>query len=68
MRRTSVCVRIGKRTLDNSLWPEYLEMNQVLTGYLGELADHIIAECIDPDRSDAAVVQGLEGPGTELSG
>jgi hypothetical protein len=62
MRRTSVCVMIGKRAVDTDLWPEYLEMNQVMTEYLGELADHIIAECINPDRSDAEVVAGLPGP------
>jgi len=68
MRRTSVCVQIGKRALDQGLWPEYLEMDQVLTSYLGQLADHIIAECIDPDRSDATVVQGIAGPATEMVG
>ena len=70
MRRTSVCVRITKRAVDTDLWPEYQEMNRVLTDYLGELADHIIADCINPDRSDAEVVVGLPGPqaGTEMEG
>ena len=56
MHRTSVCLMIGPRFVNDDLWPEYQEMNQVLTDYLGELADHIIAECISPDRSDAEVV------------
>ncbi|MBA3936069.1 MAG: hypothetical protein H0X38_01275 [Planctomycetes bacterium] len=70
MRRTSVCVMIGKRSVNTDLWPEYLEMNKVLTDYLGELADHIIADCIDPDKSDAEVVAGLPGPtaGGEMEG
>ena len=70
MRRTSLCVRIGRQALDAELWPEYLEMNKVLTEYLGELADHIIADCINPDRSDAEVVAGLPGPttGGEIQG
>ena len=70
MRRTSVCVMIGKRAVNTDLWPEYLEMNKVLTEYLGELADHIIADCINPDRSDAEVVAGLPGPtaGGEMEG
>jgi hypothetical protein len=62
MRRTSVCLMIGKVAVNTDLWPEYLEMNKVLTEYLGELADHIIADCINPDRSDAEVVAGLPGP------
>ncbi len=70
MRRTSVCIRIGKRAVSTDLWPEYIEMNAVLTEYLGELADHIIADCINPDRSDAEVVAGLPGPsaGAEMEG
>ncbi len=68
MRRTSICVRIGKRCLDHELWPEYLEMNQVLIDYLEKLAERIIAECIDPDRSDASVVKGIAGPGAEMPG
>ena len=70
MRRTSICVKIGKRAVNTDLWPEYLEMNKVLTEYLGELADHIITDCINPDRSDAEVVAGLPGPsaGGEMEG
>jgi hypothetical protein len=70
MRRTSVCLMIGKRAVNADLWPEYLEMNKVLTEYLGELADHIISDCINPDRSDAEVVAGLPGPaaGGEMEG
>lgn len=70
MRRTSVCLMIGKVAVNTDLWPEYLEMNKVLTEYLGELADHIIADCINPDRSDAEVVTGLPAPagGGEMEG
>jgi hypothetical protein len=70
MRRTSLCLMIGKQAVNADLWPEYLEMNKVLTEYLGELADHIIADCINSDRSDADVVAGLPGPaaGGEMEG
>lgn len=70
MRRTSVCVRLTWAQVDRDLWPEFQEMNAVLSQYLSELADHIIADCIDPDRSDAEVVAGLPGPsaGPEMSG
>ena len=70
MRRTSVCLRIGRQAVNADLWPEYLEMNKVLTEYLSELADHIIADCINPDRSDAEVVAGLPAPaaGGEMAG
>ncbi len=39
-----------------------LDERTLLTQYLGELADHIIGECINPDRSDADVVAGLPSP------
>jgi hypothetical protein len=70
MRRTSVCLMIGRLALHTNLWLEYLEMNAVLTDYLGELADRIIADCINPDRSDADVVAGLPAPtgGGEMEG
>ena len=70
MRRTSVCVRLTRAQVDHDLWPEFQEMNVVLSQYLSELADHIIADCIDPDRSDAEVVAGLPSPsaGPEMSG
>ena len=71
MRRTSVCVRIGARQVNLDLWPEYLEMDRVLTEHLGELADQIIGDCINPDRSDAEVIQGLPAQGqssTEMEG
>ena len=64
MRRTSVCVRLTRGQVDRELWPEFQEMNTVLSQYLSELADHIIGECIDPDRSEAEVVAGLLPPST----
>jgi hypothetical protein len=68
MRRTSLCLQISKRAVDHDLWPEYVEMNKVLTDYMNQLADHIIAECINSDSSDVAVVQGIAGPGAEVNG
>ncbi len=62
MRRTSICVRAEITVVDYELWPEFQQMNDVLQQHLGELADHIIAECINPDRADADVVAGLPGP------
>jgi hypothetical protein len=62
MRRTSLCIRSDPSFIDTELWPEFVQMNDVLTQYLGELAEHIIAECINPDKSDADVVAGLPAP------
>jgi hypothetical protein len=64
MRRTSVCVRIGERAVDTELWPEYLEMNTLLTEHLEGVVNQIISDCINPDHSDADVVQNLPASGT----
>lgn len=61
MRHTTLCVRITRQAMDTDLWPEFLQMDKVLTEHLGELADRIIADCINPDRSDAEVVAALPG-------
>ncbi len=65
MRYSTVCVQVGRVFVKQELWPEYLQMNQVLTEHLEQLADSIIADSIDPDRSDAAEVPGIAGPGDE---
>jgi hypothetical protein len=62
MRRTSLCVRVELSVLDQELWPEFVQMNQVLTEHLGQLAHQIIAECINADAADADVVAGLPSP------
>lgn len=59
MRRTSVCVRIGRNAVNGELWPEYLEMNRLLTDHLEGVVNRIISDCINPDHSDADVVQNL---------
>ena len=47
------------------LWPEFQHMDDVQTQYLSGTADHIIAECINSDQSEADTVVGIPGPGAE---
>lgn len=71
MRHTSVCVLIGAKACESVLWPEYSEMNRVLTEHLNELANRIIADCINPDRSEPETVTEpppLTGTSVEMSG
>jgi hypothetical protein len=62
MRQSSLCVKAEPAFINYELWPEFQQMSAVLSQYLGELADHIIGECINPDRSEAEVVAGLPAP------
>jgi len=61
MRHTSICVRIGRQALDTNLWPEFEQMDALLTRHLNELANQIISDCINPDSSDADMVKALPG-------
>ena len=64
MRRTSICFKGEDAFVKLELTPEFQQMDEVLTQYLSELADHIIAECINPDQSEADTIVGIPGPGT----
>ena len=59
-----MCVRVLRSLMDTELWPEFAEMNKVLTQHLSEVADQIIADAIDPDRSDAEALAALPPPAT----
>lgn len=54
-RYTTVMARVPQRFLDETLWPEFQELNKVLTGYLTEVTDRVIGEGITADTSDVEV-------------
>src|SRR5580658_8859307 len=43
-RYTTVMVRVPKSFVDNTLWPEYLQLSEALTEYLEEATERIIRE------------------------
>jgi len=65
MRRTSICFKGEDAFVKLEPRPKFQQMDEVLTQYLSELADHIIADCINPDQSEADTVGGIPGPGAE---
>jgi len=52
-RHTTVMVRLEKSFLDTILWPQYLELSQLLHTYLGEVTQDIITKGIHNDLSEA---------------
>ncbi|MBU6301008.1 MAG: hypothetical protein KGS60_05605 [Verrucomicrobia bacterium] len=52
-RSTTVMVRVVKRHLDTILWPEYLELSELLSKYLQEATDDIISRGVHGDLSEA---------------
>jgi len=52
-RHTTVMVRVSPRFVDETLWPEFIELSKVLDEYLTEITDRVIAESIFSDTSEA---------------
>jgi hypothetical protein len=53
-RHTTVMVRAPREFVDNTLWPEYLELQEALHAYLREATDRIIREEVYGDAGEAA--------------
>jgi hypothetical protein len=56
-RYTTVMVKVPKRFVDETLWPEFERLNQSLHAYLHEVTDRVVAEVLHADSSDAAEVE-----------
>ncbi len=56
-RYTTVMARVPKHFVDNTLWPEYLEMSKLLEKFLEEATERIIAQAIHSDASEATIRQ-----------
>ncbi|MCF8113287.1 MAG: hypothetical protein K9K21_05490 [Desulfotignum sp.] len=58
-RYTTVMAHVSKTFVDDTLWPEFQELNKVLQSYLEEITNKIISQSIHGDSSDAEVVKQL---------
>jgi hypothetical protein len=56
-RYTTVMANVPKSFVDNTLWPEYLELSGVLESYINEITDKVIRNNIFEDSSEASVVE-----------
>ena len=52
-RYTTVMVRAPRSFVDNTLWPEYLELQAALHSYLNEATERIIRDEVYRDADDA---------------
>ncbi len=52
-RYTTVMVRVPKKFVDDTLWPEFQELNGILRSYLDEITERLIKEQIHGDSSEA---------------
>ncbi len=58
-RRTTVMARVPQQFLDETLWPEFLELDRKLCSYLSEVTDRLVAEAVHDDESEPEVMQQL---------
>jgi len=57
-RYTTVMARVSKRFVDETLWPEFQELSETLSEYLGEITDRVVSSVLHQDSSEAEVVTG----------
>ena len=55
-RRTTVMLRVPERFINETLWPEFQELNQVLVDYLSQVTERIIREEVFSQTSEAQEV------------
>jgi hypothetical protein len=52
-RRSTLMLRAPKSFVDDTLWPEFIELDRTLRSYLDDITDKVIRESIHADDSDA---------------
>jgi hypothetical protein len=57
-RHTTVMARVPARFVNETLWPEFAELDRTLQSYLTEETNRVIAECLNKDTSDVEVRSG----------
>jgi hypothetical protein len=58
-RYTTVMANVSKTFIDETLWPEFQELNKILKSYIEDITNKVIAETIHSDSSEAEVVQQI---------
>ena len=61
-RYSTVMVRVPERFVDETLWPEFQELQETLYEYLGEVTDRVISKAIHADSSEAMERQEIGSP------
>ncbi len=57
-RRNTVMVRVPRSFVDETLWPEFLELSEVLKTYLEEVTNRVIAQAVHEDASEEETIPG----------
>lgn len=57
-RHTTVMLKVPESFIDQVLWPEFQDLNEVLVTYISDLTDRIIRDEIFKDAGEADEVDG----------
>ncbi|MFM2176345.1 MAG: hypothetical protein RL015_443 [Verrucomicrobiota bacterium] len=57
-RRNTVMVRVPRSFVNETLWPEFLELSEVLKTYLEEVTNRVIAQAIHEDAGEEEIIAG----------
>lgn len=55
-RTTTVMVKVSKRFVDETLWPQFLDLERTLRGYLDEVTSRVISEVVHGNTSEVSEV------------
>ena len=59
-KHTTVMARVSAGFVNETLWPEFVELDKILTAQVDDITSRLIAESVHADSSEAVVE---EGPG-----
>ncbi len=71
-RRTTVMARLSRSFVNDTLWPEFEELQQTLSTYFDALTDRVIEQVLEVEASEAeeraevAQLEPVEHQGTLL--
>lgn len=57
-RRNTVMVRVPRSFVNETLWPEFLELSKVLQTYLDEVTERVISQAIHANEGEEEVIAG----------
>lgn len=58
-RQTTVMAKVPKSFVDETLWPEFKELDETLKSYLDDITNKVISETIHSDNSEAEVLKQI---------
>jgi hypothetical protein len=57
-RRTTVMVRVPRSFVNETLWPQYLDLSTTLRNYLEDITNRVIAEGVHGDTTEEDIITG----------